>query len=101
HAAPYWFIGLSTGWLVGRYWRGHEEVQLPGPLFVQLAMAAALTGLSFVLMIVTTRLPRALAEDNALVQYGFGTLFGLAIIGLLPYLLAKANQIFADQKRHV
>ena len=52
-------------------------------------MAAGLTGLSFVLMIVTTRLPRALAEDNALVQYGFGTLFGLAIIGLLPYLLAK------------
>ena len=44
-------------------------------------------------MIVTTRLPRALAEDNELVQYGFGTLFGLAIIGLLPYLLAKANQI--------
>ena len=99
HAAPYWFIGLTTGWLVGRYWRGHEEVQLPGRLFVQLAMAAGLTGLSFVLMIVTTRLPRALAEDNELVQYGFGTLFGLAIIGLLPYLLAKANQIFAGQKR--
>ena len=62
-------------------------------------MAAGLTGLSFVLMIVTTRLPRALAEDNALVQYGFGTLFGLAIIGLLPYLLVKANQIFAGRKR--
>ena len=40
-------------------------------------------------MIVTTRLPRALAEDNELVQYGFGTLFGLAIIGLDPYLLAR------------
>ena len=99
HTAPYWFIGLSTGWLVGRYWRGHEEVQLPGPLFVQLLTAAAFTCLSFVLMIVTTRLPRALAEDNALAQYGFGTLFGLAIIGLLPYLLAKANQTFAGQKR--
>ena len=98
HAAPYWFIGLTTGWLVGRYLRSHEEVQLHGPLFVQLAMAAVLTGLSFVLMIVTTRLPRALAEDNALVQYGFGTLFGLAIIGLLPYLLAKASQKFAGRK---
>ena len=33
HEAPYWFIGLTTGWLVGRYLRGHEEVQMPGPLF--------------------------------------------------------------------
>ena len=100
HEAPYWFIGLTTGWLVGRYLRGHEEVQMPGPLFFQLAVAAALTGLSFVLMIVTTRLPRALGDDNALVQYGFGTLFGLAIIGLLPYLVAKANQVFTGQKRY-
>jgi len=100
HEAPYWFIGLTTGWLVGRYLRGHEEVQMPGPVFFQLAVAAALTGLSFVLMIVTTRLPRALGDDNALVQYGFGTLFGLAIIGLLPYLVAKANQVFTGQKRY-
>lgn len=93
HEAPYWFIGLTTGWLLGRYMRGHEEVNLPGPLPVQGLVAAALTGLSFVLMIVTTRIPRALAEDNGLVNYGFGVLFGLAIIGLLPLLLAKTHRL--------
>jgi membrane-associated phospholipid phosphatase len=97
HEAPYWFIGLTTGWLIGRYLRGHEEVTLPGPLFVQLPLAALLTGLSFILMLLTTRLPRALGEDNALVQYGFGVLFGVAIIGLLPYLVAKANQLVTRQ----
>lgn len=97
HAAPYWFIGLSTGWLIGRYLRGHEEVNLLGPLFVRLALASLLTGLSFVLMMLATRLPRALGEDNAPVQYGFGVLFGMAIIGLLPYLVAKAKHLLTGQ----
>ena len=99
HQPSYWFIGLSTGWLIGRYWRGHEEVHLPGPLFAQVILATALTAISFVLMMLTTRLPRALADDNALVQYGFGTLFGLAIIALLPFLMARANQFFSRQTR--
>ena len=101
HQAPYWFIGLSTGWLIGRYWRDHEEVHLPGPPFAQLLAASVLTAISFVLMMLTTRLPRALAEDNGLVQYGFGTLFGLAIIALLPFLIAKANQFFSRQAQQL
>lgn len=101
HDAPYWFIGLSTGWLLGRYLRGHEEVHLPGPILVQALLAAALTGVSFVLMLAMTRLPRALSDDNALVQYGFGTLFGLAIVALLPFLIAKAHQFFSPQAPQV
>lgn len=89
HEAPYWFIGLTTGWLLGRYLRGHEEVALPGPMAARLAMASILTGISFVLMLATTRLPRALAEESAALNYGFGLLFGLAIIGGLPYLIDK------------
>lgn len=92
HSAPYWFIGLTTGWLIARYWRGHESVVLPGPLWAQGVMASVLTGVSFVFMLLSTRLPNALAADNALLDYGFGILFGLSVIGLLPYLVAKAHR---------
>lgn len=97
HEAPYWFIGLTTGWLVGRYWRGHEEVALPGPVIARGLLACLLTGISFVLMVLTTRVPRALAEDNMLVHYGFGVLFGFAIIGVLPWCVAKSGRFFAKE----
>ena len=93
HEAPYWFIGLTTGWLVGRYGRGHEEVALLGPPIMRLLTAGILTAISFVLMLVTTRVPRALAEDNAFLAYGFGVLFGLMIIGALPFLVSKTRQL--------
>jgi membrane-associated phospholipid phosphatase len=97
HQAPYWFIGLTTGWVIGRYVRGHEDVSLPGPIIMRALLAGALTGLCFVLMIVTTRLLPALLDNHALVLYGSGTLFGLAVIGLLPYLVAKAGHILRRQ----
>ena len=95
HHAPYWFTGLTTGWLVARYWRGHESVVLPGPFWAQGALAAVLTGASFVFMLLSTRVPNALAADNALLEYGFGILFGLSVIGLLPCLVARARQVLA------
>ena len=102
HDAPYWFIGPSTGWLLGRYLRGHEEVHLPG-----LDIGTSLYWRRFnrcqFCVDVMTRLPRALADDNALVQYGFGTLssFGLAIVALLPFLIAKAHQFFRSLQPQV
>ncbi len=102
HTPPYWFIGLTTGWLLGRYARGHEQVHLPGPWAARLAAASILTAISFGLMLATTRLPGAFLFEaglvNALVNYAFGTLFGLAIIGALPWLVAKANQIMAREE---
>ncbi len=101
HGAPYWFIGLTSGWLLGRYARGHEEVHLPGPLVARLAAASFLTAISFVLMLVTTRLPDAFgfqaAFANAMADYAFGVVFGLAIIGALPWLVAKATHIMARE----
>jgi hypothetical protein len=35
-----------------------------------------------------------LAEDDPLLHYGCGVLFGIAITGLLPLLLAQATQVF-------
>lgn len=97
HGAPFWFIGLTGGWLLGRYLRGHEEVELPGPFIARMAAAAFLTAIGFVLMMATTRLPRAMADENALVTYGFGVLFGLSIVGLLPFLVAKSKTILGDK----
>ena len=97
HEAPYWFMGAMSGWLIGRYARGHEEVSMP-EMFVGRALTAVLlTGVSFVLLTVLSRLPGYLAEDEPLVHYGCGVLFGIAITGLLPFLLAQATQLF-DKK---
>lgn len=92
HAAPYWFVGLMMGWLVGRYWRKHEEVALPGPLPVQMIVASLMTASCFVLMLVTTRgVGKLISDDNALtpaVEYGAGAVFGLAVVALLPWLVS-------------
>ena len=88
HEAPYWFMGAMTGWLVAHYARGQSAVALPGPWPMQMIIAGAMTGLSFVSMMVLTRIPRALSEDNALLEYGFGVVFGLVVIFALPYVLA-------------
>jgi hypothetical protein len=56
--------------------------------------ATLLTGVSFVLLTVLNRLPGDLAEDDPLLHYGCGVLFGIAITGLLPLLLAQATQVF-------
>lgn len=98
--APYWFMGAMMGWLIGRYARGHEDVTMPDTPILRGLVAALMTGIAFVLMSVLTRLPRALAEDNALVQYGFGVLFGAAIIAALPWLLARAARFFPRGARY-
>ena len=53
HEAPYWFMGAMSGWLIGRYARGHEEVFAMPNMFVwRVLMATLLTGISFVLLTV-------------------------------------------------
>ena len=93
HEAPIWFAGAMMGWLLGRYGMQGAQVNLPGNAFVKLLVAAGLTGLSFIWMALTTRLPNALdLADTVLagvVNYGFGILFGWGIIYLLPKLLSK------------
>ncbi|MGI9438765.1 MAG: phosphatase PAP2 family protein [Parvibaculales bacterium] len=91
HGAPFWFMGAMTGFLAAHYWRAQDEVRLPGPIVARGALAAGLTALCFVLLIVTSRLPNTLAEDSAVLEYGFGALFGFAAIGLLPFLLAQIS----------
>ena len=95
HDVPYWFLGMSTGWLVGRYLGGHEEVVLPGAMWLQAIAATALTAVSFALMLVSTRVPRALAADSNVLNYGFGVAFGVAVIYGLPFLVAKARGLRA------
>jgi len=94
HEAPYWFMGAMSGWLIGRYARGHEEVAMPNMFVWRVLTATLLTGISFVLLTVLSRLPGYLAEDDPLLHYGCGVLFGTAITGLLPLLLAQARQLF-------
>ena len=94
HEAPYWFMGAMSGWLIGRYARGHEEVSMPKMFVWRVLTATLLTGVSFVLLTVLSRLPGYLAEDDPLLHYGCGVLFGIAITGLLPFLLAQATQVF-------
>ena len=94
HEAPYWFMGAMSGWLIGRYARGHEEVAMSNMFGWRVLAATLLTGISFVLLTVLSRLPGYLAEDDPLLHYGCGVLFGIAITGLLPLLLAQATQVF-------
>ena len=94
HEAPYWFMGAMSGWLIGRYARGHEEVAMPNMFVWRVLTATLLTGISFVLLTLLSRLPGYLAEDDPLLHYGCGVLFGTAITGLLPLLLAQARQLF-------
>ena len=93
HYAPVWFMGAMMGWLLGRYWMNGSEVSLPGPKPAQLLVASGLTGVSFVWMALMTRLPRELGlGETGLampVNYGFGILFGVGIIFVLPKLLSK------------
>ncbi|MGC6535221.1 MAG: phosphatase PAP2 family protein [Parvibaculales bacterium] len=95
HHAPFWFAGLMVGWLLGRYWRGHEEVHLAEAVVARALVAAVLTGISFVLMLVTTRLPEALVGDVAIVDYGFGIVFGVAVTAVLPWLVSKIARVTA------
>jgi hypothetical protein len=88
HEAPFWFMGAMTGWLVAHYARAQSPVILPGPLPVQMLLAGAMTGLSFVSMMVLTRLPRAFGVEHGVLQYGFGLVFGLVVIFVLPFGLA-------------
>ena len=88
HEAPYWFMGAMTGWLVAHYARGQNAVTLPGPLPAQLMLACVMTGMAFMAMIVLTRLPRALEIEHGVLQYGFGLVFGLGVIFVLPALSA-------------
>ena len=94
HEAPYWFMGAMSGWLIGRYARGHEEVSMPKMFVWRVLTATLLTGVSFVLLTVLSRLPGYLAEDDPLLHYGSGVLFGIVITGLFPLLLAQAMQVF-------
>jgi hypothetical protein len=81
------------GWLLGRYWMRGGDVNLPGPRIVQLLIASGLTGLSFVWMALMTRSPRALELGETgiamPINYGFGILFGVGIIYVLPKLVSK------------
>jgi membrane-associated phospholipid phosphatase len=88
HEAPYWFMGAMTGWLVAHYARGQNAVTLPGPLPAQLMLACVMTGMAFMAMIVLTRLPRALEIEHGVLKYGFGLVFGLGVIFVLPALSA-------------
>ena len=97
HEAPYWFMGAMSGWLIGRYARGHEEVAMPKNFVWRALTATVLTGVSFVLLTVFSRLPGYLGEDDPWVHYGCGLMFGIAITGLLPFLLAQAEQL-SDKK---
>ena len=87
-------MGAMSGWLVGRHARGHEEVSMPKMFVWRMLTATLLTGISFVLLTVLSRLPGYLAGDNPLIRYGCGVLFGIVITGLLPLLLAQAIQVF-------
>ena len=93
HHAPIWFAGAMMGWLLGRYWMRGGDVNLPGPRIVQLLIASGLTGLSFVWMALTTRIPRALELGETgmamPINYGFGILFGVGVIYVLPKLVSK------------
>lgn len=89
HDAPYWFMGAMTGWLVGHYGRGQAELVLPGGPVLRAIIASAMTGLAFILLTLFSRLPRLMGEENALVAYGCGVLFGAAVIFGLPFLLAQ------------
>ena len=67
-------------------------------IFVWRALTATLlTGVSFVLLAVFSRLPGYLGEDDPWVHYGCGAMFGIVITGLLPLLLAQAEQL-SDKK---
>ncbi|MEC8546158.1 MAG: hypothetical protein VXY43_04765, partial [Pseudomonadota bacterium] len=95
--APYWFMGAMSGWLIGRYARGHEEVSMPKNFVWRALTATLLTGVSFVLLTVFSRLPGYLGEHGPWVHYGCGAMFGIAIIGFLPFLLAQAERL-TDKK---
>jgi membrane-associated phospholipid phosphatase len=94
HEAPFWFMGAMSGWLIGRYARGHEEVFVSDVFVWRVLVATLLTTIAFVLLTVLSRLPGYLAEDNSLVLYGSGALFGIAITGLLPLLLVWVLRLF-------
>lgn len=97
HYAPYWFMGIMLGWLIGWHRVDKRDVALPGPKPVQLVIAAIMTAACFVAMIVTTRLPARLglneAGPGALVSDGLsylmGVVFGLFVIWALPALVAR------------
>lgn len=93
HQAPVWFAGAMMGWVLGRYAMNGAEVKLPGARFVQWLVAAGMTALCFGLMALMTGLPKALKLGETgiamPVNYGFGVLFGLGVVYLLPNLLAK------------
>ena len=90
-------MGAMSGWLIGRYARGHEEVAMPNMFVWRLLTATLMTGISFVLLSVLSRLPGYLGKDDPLLHYGCGVLFGTAVTGLLPLMLAQARQLF-DKK---
>ena len=94
HEAPYWFMGAMSGWFIGRYGRGHEEVCMPKNFAWRALTATLTTGVSLVLLTVLSRLPGYLANNDPLLHYGSGVLFGIAITGMLPLLLAQAMQAF-------
>ena len=94
HEAPFWFMGAMSGFLIGRYARGHEEVFVSDVFVRRVLVATLLTAIAFVLLTVLSRLPSYLAEDNSLVLYGCGVLFGIAITGLLPLLLVWVSRLF-------
>ena len=78
--------------------RGHEEVAMPNMFVWRVLTATLLTGISFVLLTVLSRLPGYLAEDDPLLHYGCGVLFGTAITGLLPLLLVQAGSYLTKKR---
>ena len=94
HAAPVWFVGSMLGWVIARGWMAHGEVVLPGPIAVRLLLASAATGLGFMVMIATTRLPESLALEG-LSGIGLNYLSGVVFAVLMGVGVPRLIRLFA------